>query len=118
MRKSMSLDRTTRACCSSAWRHSHHRSSLSDLRPSWRRHARVHRLHHPGTRMSVRMLSWGHWMAWRQARMLRHALMGRKWLRHHHRYAAKSPRSGLLKSVKGRDGDTEDRTGLVDKIIK
>lgn len=108
MRKCMSLDRTARACCPSSWRHSHHRPALSDLRPSWRRHARVHRLHHPCPRMSVRVLSWGHWMTWRQSRMLRHALMGRKWLRHHHRYAAKSPRTGLLKSVEERGGDTED----------
>jgi hypothetical protein len=51
--------------------------------------------------------------------MLRHALMGRKWLRHHHRYAAKSPTSGLLESVKGKDGDTtEDGMELVDKMIK
>jgi hypothetical protein len=42
------------------------------------------------------MLAWAHWVAWWEARVLGHAnLMGRKWLRHHHRCLKKSPNSGF-----------------------
>lgn len=74
---------------SPAWRHtSHHGPRLTHLRTTSSGHTRVHVLNH--TRLDhIRMLRLGHWMARRHSRVLGNALMGRKWLGHHHRYAKK-----------------------------
>lgn len=60
----------------------HHRTSLAHLRSSRRRYTRVHLLYHSGSRVSIWMLS-GHWVTGGKS-MLRHALVGRERLRHHH----------------------------------
>jgi hypothetical protein len=77
--------RATRTSGSSARGHpTHHWARLAYLRPSWCRNSRMHLLHHRRSRVSsVRMLS-GHWVVAGGKPVWRHALMGRKRLRHHH----------------------------------
>lgn len=73
----------TRTNCPSARGHAaHHRARLADLRSSRRRDARMHLLYHSSARVSIWMLR-GHWVTGGKP-MLRHALVGRKRLRHHH----------------------------------
>lgn len=74
---------------SRAWRHtSHHGPWLTHLRTTSIGNARVHVLYH--TRLDhIRVLGLGHWMARWHSRVLGNALMGRKRLGHHHRYAKK-----------------------------
>lgn len=75
--------RTTRTNCPSARGHArHHRARLADLGSSRRRHTRMHLLYHSSAGVSVWMLR-GHWVIGGKP-MLRHALVGRKRLRHHH----------------------------------
>lgn len=86
MGEGMSLHGATRTSGPCARRHaSHHRSALSHLRSSWSGHTGMDGLDHAGTGVGIWVLSGGHWMTGRQPRMLWDALMGRIWLRHHHR---------------------------------
>ena len=78
----------------------HHRPWLTDLRRGTS-DARVHLLDHAcpwsltSQMGSVWMLSLSQGVSRMEARMLRHALMGSKWLRHHHCCKAKSLGAGL-----------------------
>lgn len=105
----------------SSRRHSaHHGPCLTDLRACGRRDSRMHLLYHARSgRLSpevcrVGVLSLCHWVARRKPGVLRDALMGRKWLRHHHRCAPRSPAAGLLgtgrqRVVVGADVRVEER---------
>jgi hypothetical protein len=74
--------RNARASSPSAWWHpTHHRARLADLRSPWCGYARMHLLYHSGAWVSIRMLR-VHWVSW--GKVLRHALVGRERLRHHH----------------------------------
>lgn len=88
MGKGMSIrDRTPRARRRRPGRHStHHRTRLCHLRAPGSRHPGMDLLDNASAGMGgIWMLSVGHRMTRRQPRMLWDALMGRKWLRHHHR---------------------------------
>lgn len=94
VRESMSLYRASWASSPRSWRHlPHHRTALRNLRAR-PRHARVHLLHH-GAWVSIWVLTRSQCMAGRQTGMVGNAWMGSERLRHHHRWATKSPITGL-----------------------
>lgn len=103
--QSMCVWYRTTGASSPAWRHtSHHGPRLTHLRTASSGHARVHVLNHTGLD-HIRMLGLGHWMARRRSGMLGNALMGRKWLGHHHRCAKKPSATRRLKDYSKRTDD-------------
>lgn len=110
VRESMGLYRASWASGPRSWRHlPHHRTALRNLRAR-PRHARMYLLHH-GAWVSIRVLTRSQCMAGRQTGMVGNAWMGSERLRHHHRWATKSPITGLH-SLKRRGGQREGSVGV------